>query len=215
MFGQKEQVNDLFEKYDVEFSHRALTNGLWLMGEDEGIRQRTIEMLLLHLTEKGHPFLYVSTGANEYVKMIEDIVTKKRNIRRYHPVKGEMSSVNSINLPSDFEHAKIVEVDLSQYSESDQKIVIERINLQIKKLLHDMYENFKKYQKRESLRGVIFIDEYDVKLFKVFSNMESFEIMKDFDIGFVFCVEKEFMEKKSNTHKDQIKQIPRFNFWQS
>ena len=215
MFGQKEQVGDLFEKYDVEFSHRALTNGLWLMGENDGVRKRTVEMMLSHLVEKGYPFLYISTGANEYVKMIEDIVTKKRNIRRYHPVTEDMSSVNSINLPSDFEHAKIVEVDLTKYSESDQKVVVERLNFQIKKLLHDMYENFKKYQKRESLRGVIFIDEYDVKLFKVFTNMEIFDIMKNYEIGFVFCVEENFIDTKNNAHKENLKEIPHFNFWES
>lgn len=214
MFKANKQ-SDFFKKYDIEFTNRVFTNGIFMMGENDNIRKNTLELMLQHLTQKGYPYIYISTGQNDYIQAIEEIVTTTRNTRRYQEVTGEMASVNSINFIQELQKAKIVSIDLQKYSDSDKEVVLQRINLQFKKLFHDLYTNFTHYKKKEGLRGVIFIDEYDVKDFKVFSNMEFFQTMKDYDIGFVFCVEDRFDTTKMNGHKEQLLKIPHFNFWQS
>lgn len=213
LFKTKKSYEDLFEKYELEFSNKTLTNGIWLLGDDkeQNLKEKTLEKTLEYLIQKDYGVIYISTGENEYIKKIDDIVTKKRHSRNHHPVAGDMASINSLNFPKELQNTKIVEIDLTKYDKEDEAIVLERLNLQFKKLFHDMYTNFKAYPKKEGLRSVIIIDEYDPKKFKAFTNIEFFQTMKDYDIGFIFGVERDFFEKKLNPHKEQLKQIVRFN----
>ncbi len=203
---------DLFEENDLEFNHRLLTNGVWLEGENKfGQREKTFQLVLEHLVQKNYPLLFISDNKESALHAkLEDMVTQKRRTRDYQRITEEMTSINSLHLTDSFQKHKIVHIDLSIFTESDQKVVLERLNHQLKLLFKDMYANFKKYQKKESLRGLICIDGYDIKQFKVFANMEFFETMRDFEIGFIFGVEQGFFAKKGNPHIDNLNDIVHF-----
>jgi hypothetical protein len=213
MFNTK-KFNDVFEKYDIEFNNRTLTNGIFLLGNGDELKQESLQKIVMHTIEKGYGLIYVATKGNDFIDNVESFVTKTRNTRRHHPVSGDMSSINALSLTSEMQHAKIVEIALQKFDASDVDVVYERLNLQFKKLFHDMYTNFKAYPKKEGLRFVVLVDSYDEKHLKAFTNMEFFQTMKDYDVGFVFCVEKDYFQSKLNPHKEHLKEIPRFNMFE-
>ncbi|MGM0533189.1 MAG: hypothetical protein ACQERK_01685 [Campylobacterota bacterium] len=212
----KKPVQTLIEQSDIEFSHRLLSNGLWLEGENKhNQRFITQKCIFEYLLKHQYPILFIATAQNPMNDLIEELVTAARQSRRYQKITSSMSSVNALNLKEAFQNKKIVHIDLQIFSDSDKKVVLERLNHQLKLFFSDLHVNFKAYEKKESLRGVIFIDHYDVKDFKVFTSTQYFETMRDYEIGYVFGVEKEFLSTSMNAHKEKLKDIKHFTFLQA